>query len=243
MNTKKNEEDGKLALPVDKLKTQAQLSVLRSLVDWYEKNKKPVTYKDIGGVHASKENVSATLGYFSNVGWLRREGRGKYVPSEELVQYFMGFDKESGAQKLASKVLSSPLGQRLHFFLEQRGKASEEDTISDIGSHFDLKQKDRLRIQRIIDLLVEFGTLEKTEEGISFKKGQKKPPVQPQNRGEQGMGERVTEEIDILKRGKSRTSLVLGILINADTPEEKIRRAVRIVMEEIEKGVFDEEPE
>ncbi|MBW2069570.1 MAG: hypothetical protein JRI31_12015 [Deltaproteobacteria bacterium] len=236
MNQKKNEESGKLALPVNKLKIEAQLSVLKSLVDWYDKNKKPVTYKDIGGVHASKTNVSATLGYFSNVGWLRREGRGKYVPSEELVQYFMGFNKELGAQKLASKVLSSPLGQRLNFFLEQRGKASEEDTISDIGGHFDLKQKDRQRIQRIIDLLVEFGALEKTEEGISFKKDQKKPPVQPQNRGEQGTGEKDTKEIDILKREKVQTSVVLGILIDANAPEEKIRRAVRIVKEEIEKG-------
>jgi hypothetical protein len=69
-----------------------------------------VTYKDIGGVHASKANVSLALGYFSNVGWLQWQGKGKYVPSDELVQYFMGFNKESVAQKLADKILSSNLG-------------------------------------------------------------------------------------------------------------------------------------
>ena len=243
MSQKKNEAKGKFVLPVAKLKAEAQLSVLKSLVDWYDKNKKPVTYKDIGGVHASKVNVSITLGYFSDVGWLRWEGRGKYVPSEELVQYFMGFDKETGAQKLAGKILASPVGERLGFFLGQKGKASEGDTINDIGSHFLFREKDRLRIQRIIDLLVGLGTLEKTEEGISFKEGQKKPSVQPHDKGEQQKGEKVIKGLEVLKTKKGQPSVVLGILIDANTPEEKIRRAVRIVMEEIEKGVFNEEPE
>lgn len=243
MNKKRKEEDGKLVLPFDKLKTKAQLSVMRSLVDWYEKNKIPVTYKDIGGVHASKTNVSPTLSYFSSIGWLQREGRGKYVPSEELIQYFMGFDNESSAQKLANKLLSSPLGQRLHFFLEQRGKASEEDAITDLGSHFNLKQKDRIRIQRIIELLVELGALEKTDEGISFNEHQKKPPVRPKNRMELEMSENDTKEIDTLKREKVQERFVLGILIDANAPEEKIRRAVRIVMEEINKRGFNDEPE
>lgn len=243
MNKKRKEEDGKLVLPFDKLKTKAQLSVLRSLVDWYEKNKKPVTYKDIGGVHASKTNVSTTLSYFSSVGWLQKEDRGNYVPSEELIQYFMGFDNESGAQELANKLLSSLLGQRLHFFLEQRGKASEEDAISDLGSHFNLKQKDRIRIQRIIELLVELGALKKTDEDISFNKYQKKPPIKSQNRMELEKVEKDTREIDTLKRKNVHERLSLGILIDANASEEKIRRAVRIVMEEIKKEGFNDGPE
>ncbi len=244
MSQERNEVKGKLALPFAKLKAEAQLSVLKSLVDWYDKNKKPVTYKDIGGVHASKVNVSVTIGYFSDVGWLRWEGRGKYVPSEELVQYFMGFDKESRAKKLADKILASEVGERLQFFLGQKGKASEGDTINDIGGYFGLIEKDRGRIQRVIDLLVGLGALERTKEGISFKEAQKKPPLQPKDEGEQEKDEKMTKGIvDVLKRKKGQPSVVLGILIDANTPEEKIRRAVRIVMEEIEKGVPDEESE
>jgi hypothetical protein len=243
MNQKKDKGKANIVLPIAGLKAEAQLSVLKSLVDWHDKNKKPVTYKDIGGVHASKTNVSTTLGYFNDVNWLCREGRGKYVPSEELVQYFTGFDKESVSEKLADKIISSPLGQRLYFFLVQKGKASEEDTISDIGSNFGLKKKDGLRIQRIIDLLVELGSLEKTEQGICLRKGQNKTPGQPQDRMEQETSQEMRKRMDVLTTQKGRTRVVLGVLIDANTPEEKIRRAVRVVMEEIEKGVSDEEPE
>jgi len=237
MNERKNEgkANDKLPLPFHLLKVDGQISILKSLTDWYGKNKKPVTYRDIGGVHASKTNVSSTLQFFQKIGWLKPGKRGQYLPSEGLVQYFEGFDQELAAKKLAEKILQTTIGQRLSFFLSQKGKVAEDELINYLGSEFSLIKADKNRILRLIELLMKLGALIKHDNEIQLgDEGIKKiSPIKEKP---------ATEQLQPPEaEAKVQPNLFFGVLIDANTPEEKIRKVIRIALNEINKVRRNEE--
>lgn len=223
----------KLQLPFDGVKIDKQFDILKVLVEWYNKHKKGVKYKDIAGIHASKTNVSSTLSYYSAIGWLKEVAKGQYVPSDDLVQFFEGIDKITPSINLTKNIENTPIGEKIFFFISQKGKVTEDDIIKYIGSEFKLKEKDKNRILKILDILIKLNALKKTDKflelDVTYKiKKTKKATDQTSNKNIKEF--EVAEFVNI-----KDMPILISILINPETDKEKVRSCIRIILDEIRR--------
>ena len=223
----------KIKLPYDKVKIDTQFKILKSLVDWYNKNKKGVKYKDIAGIHASKTNVSGTLSYYSAIGWLKEIAKGQYIPSDDLVQFFEGIDKITPSINLTENIKNTPVGEKIFFFISQKGKVTEDDTIKYVGSEFKLKEKDKSKISKILDILIKLNALKKTDKflelDVTYKiKKTKKATDQTSNKNIKEF--EVAEFVNI-----KDMPILISILINPETDKEKVRSCIRVILDEIRR--------
>lgn len=223
----------KIKLPYDKVKIDTQFKILKSLVDWYNKNKKGVKYKDIAGIHASKTNVSGTLSYYSAIGWLKEIAKGQYIPSDDLVQFFEGIDKITPLINLTENIKNTPVGEKIFFFISQKGKVTEDDIIKYVGSEFKLKEKDKSKISKILDILIKLNALKKTDKflelDVTYKiKKTKKATDQTSNKNIKEF--EVAEFVNI-----KDMPILISILINPETDKEKVRSCIRVILDEIRR--------
>ena len=223
----------KVKLPYDMVKIDTQFKVLKSLVDWYNKNKKGVKYKDIAGIHASKTNVSGTLSYYSTIGWLKEIAKGQYIPSDELVQFFEGIDKITPSINLTENIRNTPVGEKIFFFISQKGKVTENDIIKYVGSEFKLKEKDKGKISKILNILIRLNALKKTDKFLEFDvaykiKETKKATDQTSNKNSKEF--EVAEFVNI-----KDIPILISILITPETDKEKVRSCIRVILDEIKR--------
>ena len=66
---------------------------LEDLVDYHQKENKPVNASDIQDLSAARVKITSTLKYYSNINWLKAEKPGYYIPCIDLMMYFS--EKES----------------------------------------------------------------------------------------------------------------------------------------------------
>jgi len=226
----------KIPLPFSKLTINIQLDILKALVDWYEKNKEAVSYKDIGGIHASKPNVSSALQFYAEVGWIKREKKGYFLPSEDLIQFYKGIHKEKPTRNLIKKLVDTPVGKEILFFVEQKQPVDKKEIIQHVGGKFNLLKKDEKSILRFLELLLELGALKIDENGKIILLGGYQPEEELEEletpESHQESRRRISEEMFL---GNRQIILAIGINVSPDTPEDKIREIVRIIIDELKR--------
>lgn len=215
-----------------KLAIKKQINILKSLVDKYEKEHRSISYKDIGDIHASKTNVSSSLSFYANISWLIKSG-AKYTPSENLICYFKGLDKEKSRKELSQLLLQNcGVIEGIKFFIKQKSKSNRESIIKYLGTRFGLLEKDRKSLNKLLDLLIFLEILEIDDNGNLFLKEAEEdtaPTAIPQ--------ERQKEKVEFKKlpifATQEKVNVCIGIMLTPEMTEEQMRKSIRIVLEEI----------
>lgn len=234
MNQRKQDEVVKL--PTNELIIEKQFSILEALVKLYRRNKRPISSKDLKGIHSDQTRVGMTLPFYSTINWLEEPTRYEYIPTDDLIQFFVGPDKKSAINNLAQKIEISTIGEKMFFYLSQRKTSvTKEDIINYLGAQFKLIESDKPKIERFIEILLRLGTLKISDDLVFLDldmkneviSESKEKPNDPIIENDVEKSEKIGE-IDI-----SKFNITLSILINPETDEEKIRRTIRIILEEL----------
>jgi len=231
----------KIKLPTDELVIEKQISTLKSLVDLYRKDKKPKKSKDVAGIHSDSMRVGKTLVYYSSIGWIQKDKGYSYTPSENLIQYFYGFDKTTASKKLVENIKNTTIGKKIFFYLsQQKDGISIDEVINYLGVQFNFLQQQKRKILRLIELLVHLDSIIIDNELIYLLENDQIKNISPLEIKEQQ--EVDSTDIDIFKNGinieHEKLELKITILVDPETDEEKIRRCIRIILDEIDlRGV------
>lgn len=110
---KKSEPD----LPYDQVAIETQMQVLEDLVDYYQKENKPVNASDIQDLSAAKGKIPSTLKYFSTINWLNAEKQGYYIPCSELMEYFNDKESEEERSNLVDLIMDSEAADKLVYYV------------------------------------------------------------------------------------------------------------------------------
>jgi len=221
-------------LPYNVLAINKQIDILKSLVDKYQKEHRAISYKDIGGIHASKANVSGSLSFYSNIGWLIKSGTG-YTPSEDLTGYFKGLNKEKAQKGLSQLLLQNcSVAKAVIFFTKQKSKSDRESIIKYLGTRFNFLEKDKKSLNRLLDLLTFLEILRIDVSGGLFQE-EAEQDTTPIATSQERQREKVeTSAIPMLTTQES-INICIGIMLTPEISEEQMRKSVRVLLEEIKK--------
>lgn len=206
-------------LPYSVLATNKQVDILKSLVDKYHKEHRAISYKDIGGIHASKANVSGSLSFYANIGWLIKSGN-EYTPSENLIHYFKGLNKGKSQKELSQLLLQNcSVAKEIIFFIKQKFKSDRENIVKYLGTKFGFLEKDKKSLNRLLDLLISLEILKMDDDGSLF----------------QEEGEKVETKVIPMSATQESVNICIGIMLTPEMSEDQMRKSIRIVLEEIRK--------
>ena len=231
MKKSENSKDN-IYLPYGILDMQKQMNILKTLYSKYGKNQQGISYKDIGGIDASNSNVSGTLSFYANIYWLTKN-KNKYVPSEMLIHYFGGIDKEKARDGLSKLLLDNcKVAEEMEFFIKQRGRSNKDNIIKHVGSKFNFLEKNKNSIIKLLELLMLLDIFKKDEEGNFFhresEKGSIPVPISEDK-----------EKTEFLPMSThpiyEKVNICIGIILTPKINEEQMRRSIKIILEEIEK--------
>jgi hypothetical protein len=221
-------------LPYNVLGINKQIDILRSLVDKYYKEHKAISYKDIGGIHASKTNVSGSLSFYANIGWLIKS-ENEYTPSENLIHYFKGLDKEKSRNELSQSLLQNySIAKEIIFFIKEKSKSDRESIIKYLGTKFEFFEKDRKSINKLLDLLTAFDILKADDDGNLFQEEVEKDTTLISTLQE-GQKEKVEFTILPTLVTQEKVNVWIGIMLTPEMSEDQMRKSIRMVLEEIGK--------
>ena len=221
-------------LPFNKLGISKQIDILGSLVDKHHKEDRAVSYKDIGGIHASITNVSSSLSFYANIGWLTKS-ENEYIPSENLIRYFKGLDKEKSRNELSQLLLQNcSAAKEIIFFIKQKSKMDRESIIKYLGTKFEFFEKDRKSLNKLLDLLTSFDILKADDDGNLFQEEVEKDTTlisTPQ----EGQKEKVESTVLPTLVTQEKVNVWIGIMLTPEMSEDQMRKSIRMVLEEIGK--------
>jgi hypothetical protein len=225
-------------LPYPGLSFDKHLELVKAYSVLSKEGKDSVTYKDVGKT-ISPFKVSGNTKFFENVGILAKvQGKGRYKPTEEAIDIYrdLVWKKETDVKlKVRALVLRSWFWETTKNLLTIRGKIPEEDLIQQLGREAGAEPRIHTPSLRILISYIKFAGLLVEQDGqiaLSSDIGLTSPP------SSEGPGDLSKETIATSNEVGQKASVfgknpvVLGVLIQADTPEDQIRRAVRIVLEE-----------
>lgn len=221
-------------LPYSILAINKQVDILKSLVDKYHKEHRAISYKDIGGIHASKANVSGSLSFYANIGWLIKSGT-EYTPSENLIHYFKGLNKEKSQEELSQLLLQNcNIAKEITFFIKQKPKSDRENLIKYLGTKFDFLEKDKRALNRLIDLLITLEIINTDEEGRLFQE-EMRQDVPSITESQEKQREQVETKVMSISEVQEGINICIGIILSPEMNEDYLRKSIRIVLEEVKK--------
>jgi len=228
---KSDKKEEKEFLPFAELQMSKQLDLLKVVVKKYTKENAPIYYRDVSDIHATKPRVSGSLSFFAKIGWLEQHSKGKYIPSSSLIQYFEGLDKEKARQELAQILITqSKVAEKIKFFVEQKGNVKKEEIIKYLVSQFRFLERHKKSIERMIDLLLMLKILKTDEKGQYTSED-----VIQEIQEDQKHNSKERIKLVNAKEGLNICNICIGIMLTPEMPEEQMRRAIQIVLEEIRK--------
>ena len=227
----------KYPLPNAQLTLDTQLEVLGGYVAASEKGSKSVGYAEVARfVPISKCRVSSCNKFFESVGLLKsvKGQRGKYMPSNEVIDWKNKYQWDSESAKLILK----PLFEETWFAkltkksLEVKPKMSEEKLFHKLGEEAEASPQDETALRQLIEYMATFKVVEKDEKQNISMSEERIPKVEE--------GEK---EVKIEKEYKKpiQVNIFLGINVSPEMPEEEIRKAVKIILDEIKKESIENE--
>ena len=237
-SSKKNST--KIYLPFDDLSIETQFLILKDLVLKFTKENKPIKPSDIANISASRPGVSSTLQFFTAIKWINRERRGEYIPSNELIMYLTGLEKETPKNILCKKLIENEPGKSLYFYIEQKETVSIEEICSYLGKEFNLQDKDKKSVTKLVDLMLNLEVLEDKEGILTIKEETIIDSEQiikiPLERKEQVTTRKKLKEKGIIPQ----ICITFSIQITPETEDEKLRNCLKIIKEEISGFIKNE---
>ena len=230
---KKREPD----LPYDQVAIETQMQILEDLVDYYQKENEPVNASDIQDLSAAKGKIPSTLKYFSSINWLKAEKQGYYIPCSDLMKCFDDKESEEFRNNLVDLIKDSETGDKLVYYVIKKEPVKRNDVISYMKKILSLEDKRIPKLTRLIDLFIYLSVfneeddflvvIKKTEQeyriSSTSKIKQLEEPVKPVKK--------IIEITDEEYNFENKISFLFEI--NPEIDEEKLRKSIRIILEEL----------
>lgn len=228
----------KYPLPHPGLSFERHLELVKAYSVLSKEGKDAVNYKDVGKT-ISPFKVSGNSKFFENIGILSRaEGQGRYKPTEDALDIYrdLVWKKETGAKsKIRTLVLRSWFWETTKNLLSIKSSISEDDLIQQLGREAGADPRIHTPSLRVLISYIRFADLLVEEDGmltLSGVSGLVMPQEGEKPSGVDGIRSSAPiAEIDQNTIRSGQVPIVIGVLVQADTPEDQIRRAVRIILD------------
>lgn len=230
----------KLPLPDSKTPFEKHFEILRGYVVGSKEGKVAVSYRDFKGlVTVSPERVSGNNKFFAHVGLIQEAGktRRKYCPTQKTVELCNALKwNEQEAKKILAEIMSSSwFWNSANVLLQVRERATKEELVSKLGYDSGADPRKHLSsLNVLLDYLTYAGLIR--EQNGSFTLGTQPTVVESKEMEIKEASQEVASKtameprLDVL-----RPHLLLGVLITPRMSEEDIRRAIRIILDELKK--------
>lgn len=94
------------SLPTDRLSFEKQVEALRAIAQVSGAGRRPVTAEEISSTIGLRGNTGGLSNkFFRDTGWIQPQGRGMYVPTEELTSFHQQLAVDPGAVEAAKEYL------------------------------------------------------------------------------------------------------------------------------------------
>lgn len=227
----------KYPLPNPDISFERHWEILKAYVLTSNEGKVPVGYKDFGKLTVSPTHISANNRFFESIGIISKvEGtQGKYIPTPEgiAIQKELTWKKEANAKaRLARLLTKSWFWQSTKNLLSMKEKVAKNELLDQLGYDSGADPTKHNTSLEILLAYLRYSELVAEERGMlvlgaaSASQEQfevhatEKPKVEPRTPEPQ-------RETAIAR------SVVIGVFVSPEMNEEQIRKAVRIVLEEI----------
>jgi len=222
---------------------ETHLDIIKAYVIKSREGKEPVSYKDLEPLVPPK-TVSGNNKFFEDLGLIRREKRGNYLPTElaiKLSHHYKLGEEEKVKLILREIVLNSWFWNSTKELLDFKDSVTKQELVNKLCSDSGADpHKDALSLNRIIEYMAYSQLLEEEDENFKLKE----PPkiketiksILPEEREEK----RVTETGLIVKSRRTEFPFFIGLLVTPKMSEEQIRKAVRILLNEIRRAEEEE---
>jgi hypothetical protein len=228
----------KYPLPDPDLSFQRHWEILKAYVLTSKEGKEPVSYKDFGNLTVSPNHISANNKFFESIGFISRaEGtHGKYVPTPAgiAIDRDLAWKKEANAKARLSELLAkSWFWQSAKNLLHMREKVLASDLVDQLG--YD-SGADPIKHKPALGVLIEylqFSELIIDQDGSSIlgPASSREKITQVESASRQGSNSGTEKQLR--SSLTANTSIILGVLITPETAEDKIRKTIQIILEEI----------
>lgn len=227
-------------LPDVRSKFEQHFDIIKAYVVASNEGKIPVSWKDFKTlIDFNVQYVSGNNKFLENLGLIIRaeKNKGKYLPTNTAVELYnaLKWKKEAKAKSILYKVLvSSWFFASTKQLLELKGSATERELLEKLGYDVEADPEKHINALKVLIEYMTFAALincdndtftlletPSEEEELLEAKDKESPPLKP-------------KEVKY-------PPMLIGIMITPGMGEEDIRKAVRIILEEVRR--IDEENE
>ncbi|NIQ05721.1 MAG: hypothetical protein GWO20_08345 [Candidatus Korarchaeota archaeon] len=165
-------KEKKKVLPSYNLVLEKQIDVLKAYATYCEEYEKPVNYKKIANltdIHHTQ--VSGCRKFWESIGFLKRKGRAKDIPTEKLEKFVskLSWGEEQEAFEFLGRHLNDEWFVKHTFTQLKLGKKDQEALINSLGKTIGLTSKKKKKVKSIrmlVDLMEKCNLIEKDEDGM-----------------------------------------------------------------------------
>lgn len=233
----------KYPLPDPDVSFERHWEILRAYVVASKEGKEPVSYKDFGKLTVSPARISGNNKFFEHIGLISKvEGtKGKYLPTAEAIAIHkdLAWKKETNVKaRVAKLVTRSWFGQSARALLTIKEKVAESELLEQLGYDSGADPKKHTPSLRVLIEYLKFSELVKPQDG-SLVLGEVPTTETERETREETMEEVKREQAKQEQPQQpfftSKIPFVLGVFVSPEMTEEQIRKAVRILLNEISR--------
>ena len=221
-------------LPDVRSKFEQHFDMIKAYVVASKEGKIPVSWKDFKGLtDFNVQYVSGNNRFFENLGLIKgaKKNKGKYLPTETAVELYnaLKWKKEAKAKSILHKVLvSSWFWSSTKQLLELKGSATERELLEKLGYDVEADPDQHISALRVLIEYMDFAALIKRENDTFT--------LLEVPSEEEKLPEFEEKERPLLEPKEVKyPPMFIGIMITPGMAEEDIRKAVRIILEEVRK--------
>ncbi|MCW4009708.1 MAG: hypothetical protein NWF05_03705 [Candidatus Bathyarchaeota archaeon] len=240
----------KYPLPDPHLSFEKHIEIIKAYVVISKNGAEGVSYKSFKtSVDISPTSISGNNEFFKDIGLIKEmEGqRGKYLPSEKALKLYnaLKWSKDEEIRLILRDLISDSWFWKLaDQLLELKGSITRTALKEKLGYESDADpKKHNISLNILTEYLIRSGLVSEEDGELSYGhefQGENETQLEAITQNQSVpflpvIKEKRNEKSTKLVATKDHPSIIIGVLINPEMPEEQIRSCVRIIMDEWEK--------
>lgn len=205
-----------LALP-QAYSAEKHVEALENLVKKYDKDEQPVKYSD-AAIDMDPSSCSSCLSFWAAIGLIQAEKQGYYVPNQSTSNFVLqyGEAERRAREEIVEELSEDDIYEKLEFIVENSEFGLEKLAL-EVGGKVGIKEDDVRLLKRYIEILIEFGILERGEDGnIALPEEEQNSDTQDGSSVEENREE---DELSGKKRESDRKKIPVSIDVSVDLAE------------------------
>jgi len=236
---RRSRSERRFPLPTSGMSFENEIAVLKAIVEFSNRGKKAITYKDVKIPNVSATRVSSELKFLESVNILKqRDKRGEYLPSQEIIDFVnkLNWGKEAEAKIVLRQLLLNTWFGNLTVKLLNVKEVSVDELIAELGKEAMADPKrDKKSVTRLIEWLKYADILEIDENNkVKLKEAIQLPTTVE--------AEKQQIESTIGKESKIAININVSFIIevNSQTKKEDIVKTIRMIKDALQEIETDE---